>query len=80
MHYGAHKLYRRSFHGCERGEHDGLCTVDAAATFTPMGWLVIAVLMQVGALGVLTFTSFFALFFSGRGSIYNQLLIRDFIY
>ncbi len=23
MHYGAHKLYRRSFHGCERGEHDG---------------------------------------------------------
>ncbi len=45
-----------------------------------MGWLVIAVLMQVGALGVLTFTSFFALFFSGRGSIYNQLLIRDFIY
>ena len=58
----------------------GLCTVDAAATFTPMGWLVIAVLMQVGALGVLTFTSFFALFFSGRGSIYNQLLIRDFIY
>lgn len=58
----------------------GLCTVDAAATFTPMGWLVIGVLMQIGALGVLTFTSFFAIFFSGRTSIYNQLLMRDFIY
>ena len=58
----------------------GLSTVDAAATFTPLGWLVIAILMQIGALGVLTFTSFFALFFSGKASIYNQLLMRDFIY
>ena len=58
----------------------GLSTVDAAATFTPMGWVVIGILMQIGALGVLTFTSFFALFFSGRTSIYNQLLMRDFIY
>lgn len=58
----------------------GLATVDTAATFTPIGWCVIAVLMQIGALGVLTFTSFFALFFSGRASIYNQLLMRDFVY
>ncbi len=58
----------------------GLCTVDVATTFTPLGWTVLAVLMQIGALGVLTFTSFFALFFSGRASIYNQLLMRDFIY
>ncbi len=58
----------------------GLCTVDVPTVFTPMGWLVIAVLMQIGALGVLTFTSFFALFFSGKASIYNQLLMRDFVY
>lgn len=58
----------------------GLCTVDIATTFTWLGWAVIAILMQIGALGVLTFTSFFALFFSGRVSIYNQLLMRDFIY
>ena len=58
----------------------GLCTVDFATTFTPTGWLVMAVLMQIGAMGVLTFTSFFAMFFSGRASIYNQLLMRDFIY
>lgn len=58
----------------------GLSTIDSAAQFTPMGWAVIAVLMQIGALGVLTFTSFFALFFSGRTSIYNQMLMRDFVY
>lgn len=58
----------------------GMSTIDTATTFTPLGWTVIAVLVQIGALGVLTFTSFFALFFSGRSSIYNQLLMRDFIY
>ena len=58
----------------------GLTPVDVSATFTPLGWTVLAVLMEIGALGVLTFTSFFSLFFSGRPSIYNQLLMRDFIY
>lgn len=58
----------------------GLSTVDVATRLTPLGWTVLAVLMQVGALGVLTFTSFFGMFFSGRTSIYNQLLMRDFIY
>ena len=41
----------------------GLTTVDLATAYTPLGWAVIAVLMQIGALGVLTFTSFFAIFF-----------------
>lgn len=58
----------------------GMSTINAAETFTTLGWTVIAILMQIGALGVLTFTSFFALFFSGRTSIYNQLLMRDFVY
>ncbi len=58
----------------------GLTTVNLATHYTPLGWFVIAILLQIGALGVLTFTSFFAVFFSGRQSIYNQLLIRDFIY
>lgn len=58
----------------------GLSSVDVSTVFTPLGWTVIAVLMQIGALGVLTFTSFFSVFFSGRPSIYNQLLMRDFIY
>ncbi|MDE6437134.1 MAG: potassium transporter, partial [Muribaculaceae bacterium] len=58
----------------------GLTPIDAGTTFTPLGWVVIAILKQIGAWGVLTFTSFFSLFFSGRASIYSQLLMRDFVY
>lgn len=58
----------------------GLTTLDLPTTFTPLGLLVIALMVQVGGLGVLTFTSFFAIFFSGRPSIFNQLMLRDFIY
>lgn len=58
----------------------GLTPVDIAQTFTPLGLLVLGILAQVGALGVMTFTSFFALFFSGTTSIYSQLLIKDMIY
>lgn len=58
----------------------GLTPVDIASTFTPEGYIVLCVLFQVGALGVLTFTCFFAMFFSGATSVYNQLLVRDIIY
>lgn len=58
----------------------GLTPVDIATTFTPAGHVVLCILFQVGALGVLTFTCFFAIFFSGRTSVYNQLLVRDMIY
>lgn len=58
----------------------GMSTVDVASAYTPLGWAVIAVLLQIGAIGVLTFTSFFSIFFSGKPSIYSQLLIRDFVY
>lgn len=46
----------------------------------PLGLSVLALLIQFGALGVMTFTSFFALFFSGSASIYSQLILRDVIY
>jgi Trk-type K+ transport system membrane component len=58
----------------------GLSSVDIASTFTPFGLLVLAILIQIGALGVMTFTSFFALFFSGNTSIYSQLVVKDMIY
>lgn len=58
----------------------GLTPVDIPSTFTPGGLLIIAVLMQIGGLGVITFTSFFAMFFSGTQSIYSQLLVKDMIY
>ena len=58
----------------------GLTSVDVAQTFTPAGLLVLAFLIQIGGLGVMTFTSFFALFFSGNASIYSQLMLKDIIY
>lgn len=58
----------------------GLTPIDVSTTFTPLGLCIVAVMMQVGALGVMTFTSFFALFFSGRPSIYSQLMVKDMIY
>lgn len=58
----------------------GLCPVDVASVFTPLGIGILSCLIQIGALGVLTFTSFFALFFSGETSIYNQLMVKDMIY
>lgn len=58
----------------------GLTPVDVFTTFTPLGIVVLALLIQIGGLGVMTFTSFFALFFSGRTSIYSQLMLKDMIY
>lgn len=58
----------------------GLTPVDIASVFTPAGLSVLAVLVQIGGIGVLTFTCFFALFFSGAQSVYSQLLIRDMVY
>ena len=57
----------------------GLTCVDISSTFTHFGQLVILALIQVGGLGVMTITSFFALFFMGNTSIYNQMLVRDMV-
>lgn len=58
----------------------GLTTIDVSSTFTPLGLLILGLLIQTGALGVMTFTSFFALFFSGNTSVYSQLMVKDMIY
>lgn len=58
----------------------GLTTIDIASTFTPLGLAILAMLIQIGGLGVMTFTSFFALFFSGNTSVYSQLMVKDMIY
>ena len=55
----------------------GLSPVDLAHTFTLEGQIVIMLLIQIGGLGVMTITSFFALFFMGSTSLYNQFALRD---
>ena len=57
----------------------GLVPVDVATTFTSLGQLVIILLIQIGGLGVMTLTCFFAMFFMGNTSVYNQLAVRDMI-
>lgn len=58
----------------------GLTPVDISLSLTPFGVVILGLLIQIGALGVMTFTSFFAIFFTGSTSIYSQLLLRDVIY
>ena len=57
----------------------GLTTVDVSSTFTLMGKSVIALLIQLGGIGIMTFTSFFGLFFIGKHLTQNKLLIKDLI-
>ena len=57
----------------------GLVPVDVATTFTSLGQLVIIIFIQIGGLGVMTLTCFFAMFFMGNTSVYNQLAVRDMI-
>ncbi len=55
----------------------GLSVVDIATQFTRFGQTVILVLMQVGGLGIMTFTGFFGYFFSGGFSYKNQLMYGE---
>lgn len=58
----------------------GLCPIDISTTFTPLGLLILAILIQIGGLGILTFTSLFALFFTGNTSVYSQIMVRDMVF
>ncbi|MEC5165279.1 trk system potassium uptake protein TrkH [Flavobacterium sp. PL11] len=57
----------------------GLTVVDTAVDFTIVGQSIIIVLIQLGGIGILTFTSFFAFFFRGSSSFKEGLNTRDFI-
>lgn len=57
----------------------GLVSVDVSSTFTVQGLVIIILLIQIGGLGVMTLTSFFALFFMGNTSLYNQIIVRDMV-
>jgi trk system potassium uptake protein len=57
----------------------GLAVLDTGRDFTRVGQLAIMGLIQFGALGMLSFTSLFALFFKGFGSFESRLNIKDMI-
>ncbi|TGL24222.1 portal protein [Leptospira yanagawae] len=55
----------------------GLATVDISSQFTLTGQLVILLLIQVGGLGLMTLTSFFSIFLTGKGSVSDTLMVKD---
>ncbi|WP_111308815.1 TrkH family potassium uptake protein [Confluentibacter sediminis] len=56
----------------------GLAVLDTANDFTQLGQTVIMVLIQIGGLGILTFTSFFAYFFKESSSFREGMYVKDF--
>lgn len=56
----------------------GLAVLDTADDFTQLGQIVILVLIQIGGLGILTFTSFFAYFFKENSSFREGMYVKDF--
>jgi len=55
----------------------GLAVVDTGSYFTTTGQTFIVILIQLGGLGIMTFTSYFSYFFTGQSSYENQLLIQE---
>ncbi|MGO1786951.1 MAG: TrkH family potassium uptake protein [Sphingobacterium sp.] len=55
----------------------GLSVTDISANFSLFGQSVIMVLIQIGGLGIMTFTGFFGYFFSGGFSYKNQLMFGE---
>jgi len=55
----------------------GLIVVDTGSYFTLFGQAIILILIQLGGLGIMTFTSFFSLFFTGTSTFQDQMMLQD---
>jgi trk system potassium uptake protein TrkH len=55
----------------------GLSVLDVSAEFTTFGQVLLLALFQIGALGILTFASYFSYFFKGGASYENQLVLSE---
>jgi trk system potassium uptake protein TrkH len=58
----------------------GLTVMDTAKDFTMLGKSIIMILIQVGGIGIMTFTSFFGYFFKGGTTSFSEkFLLSDFL-
>ena len=57
----------------------GLSVIDISTDLTRFGQVVLLLLVQIGGLGIMTFTGFFGYFFSGGFSYKNQLMFTELI-
>jgi trk system potassium uptake protein TrkH len=58
----------------------GLLVVDTATQFTLMGKAIILSLIQIGGLGIMTFTALLGYLAAGSVSIQSQLALKDMLY
>jgi trk system potassium uptake protein TrkH len=57
----------------------GLAVLDTGKDFTFFGQVIIALLLQLGGLGILTVTNLFALIFKPSSSFRNRMMVSDMI-
>lgn len=57
----------------------GLTVLNVSTELTIVGQTILIFLIQIGGLGILTFTSFFSYFFRGSSSFREGLNVKDFI-
>ena len=55
----------------------GLVVVDTCTAFTQTGQIIILSLIQIGGLGIMAFTGFFAFAFTGSVSFKDRILLKD---
>ncbi len=55
----------------------GLTPIDTATSFTFLGKIIIIALIQIGGLGIMTFTTFFGLFFSPVSTFRNFMMAKE---
>lgn len=55
----------------------GLVVLETSTEFTIFGQFILLILFQIGALGILTFASYFSYFFKGGASYENQLVLGE---
>ncbi|EMS85634.1 TrkH family potassium uptake protein [Leptospira noguchii] len=55
----------------------GLSTISVSTQLTGTGQTILMILIQIGGLGLMTLTVFFAIFLAGQVSVTNKLLIKD---
>ncbi len=55
----------------------GLTTIDTSSSYTAFGKFIILLLIQVGGLGIMTLTTFFAVFLTGGVSYKLKLMMQD---
>jgi trk system potassium uptake protein TrkH len=57
----------------------GLTVVDTATRFTMAGKAIVLALIQIGGIGIMTFTSFFAVFFKGTQSFREKQILKEWL-